>query len=77
MEEEDYKDWQDYRVKVVRNHEHVISIWPFEKSNPIGWDDVGINGMKEECLKWIEANCTPECKYTGPIPVLALNGNAL
>lgn len=40
--------------KVVVNHEEQYSIWPIEKDNPIGWEDVGKNGSKDECLTYIK-----------------------
>lgn len=66
---DDYKDWQDYEVKVVMNHEKTISIWPVDKQNALGWTDVGVAGAKEECLEWIKKNCTPDCKFLGAVPV--------
>ncbi len=39
--------------KVVINHEEQYSIWPVDRENPLGWFDVGVNGSKEECLKYI------------------------
>lgn len=40
--------------KVVINHEEQYSIWPIEKSNPLGWNDVGKTGLKAECLSYIK-----------------------
>jgi MbtH protein len=39
--------------KVVINHEEQYSIWPADRENPLGWFDVGVSGLKEECLKHI------------------------
>jgi MbtH protein len=39
--------------KVVVNHEEQYSIWPDHRDNPIGWQDVGISGTKQECLAYI------------------------
>ena len=41
--------------KVVVNHEEQYSIWPLDRENPSGWDDVGVSGSKEECLAHIDA----------------------
>jgi uncharacterized protein YbdZ (MbtH family) len=41
--------------KVVVNHEQQYSIWPSDRANPLGWDDVGKSGRKAECLAHIEA----------------------
>jgi MbtH protein len=40
--------------KVVINHEEQYSIWPALRQNPLGWRDVGKEGLKQECLSYIE-----------------------
>jgi len=40
--------------KVVVNHEEQYSIWPADRDNPLGWNDVGKSGRKEECLAYIK-----------------------
>ena len=40
--------------KVVVNHEEQYSIWPAERENPRGWQDVGKSGTKPECLDHIQ-----------------------
>jgi MbtH protein len=40
--------------KVVINHEEQYSIWPVDRENALGWNDVGINGPKQKCLDHIE-----------------------
>ncbi len=40
--------------KVVVNHEEQYSIWPAGRENPIGWQDVGKEGSKAECLDFIK-----------------------
>jgi MbtH protein len=40
--------------KVVVNHEEQYSIWPFERGNPLGWQDAGKSGLKSECLAYIK-----------------------
>jgi len=40
--------------KVVVNHEGQYSIWPAERANPLGWNDGGKAGTKEECLAYIK-----------------------
>jgi MbtH protein len=52
MYQDDKEDTTVY--KVVVNHEEQYSIWPFERENPIGWKDVGKNGLKQECLDYIK-----------------------
>lgn len=39
--------------KAVINHEEQYSIWPADKENPLGWNDVGKTGTKQECLDYI------------------------
>ena len=45
--------------KVVMNHEEQYSIWPEDRENPLGWDDVKkdgevVSGPKQECLDYIK-----------------------
>jgi uncharacterized protein YbdZ (MbtH family) len=40
--------------KVVINHEEQYSIWPSYRENPLGWNDVGKSGLKDECLAYIK-----------------------
>lgn len=40
--------------KVVVNHEEQYSIYPVERNNPLGWNDAGVTGSKEECLAYIK-----------------------
>ena len=48
-------DTEDNRVyKVVINHEEQYSIWPADKENPLGWNDAGKSGSKQECLAHVE-----------------------
>jgi MbtH protein len=44
----------DESMKVVVNHEGQYSIWPATRVNPLGWNDVGFAGTKEECLAHIK-----------------------
>ncbi|MCA9159952.1 MAG: MbtH family NRPS accessory protein [Planctomycetales bacterium] len=62
---EEFPDWQDEEVKVVRNHEGVCSIWPADRENALGWYDVGVRGEKEVCLDYIEAHCDELCRLKG------------
>ena len=39
--------------KVVVNHEEQYSIWPADRENPLGWDDAGRTGTKDECTEYI------------------------
>jgi MbtH protein len=41
-------------LRVVVNHEEQYSIWPIHKALPLGWNDAGKSGTKEECLQYIE-----------------------
>jgi len=44
----------DTLYKVVVNHEEQYSIWPADRENPLGWNDAGKSGKKEECLAYIQ-----------------------
>jgi MbtH protein len=46
--------WDDKRLKVVVNDEEQYSIWPADRENPLGWRDAGMEGLKAECLDYIE-----------------------
>jgi MbtH protein len=63
---DEHRDWQDDKVKVVRNHENVVSIWPSDRENALGWYDVGVEGPKEECLKWVKEHCDGNCRLIAP-----------
>ena len=51
-----YSDEQNdtQRYKVVLNHEEQYSIWPADRENPLGWNDEGYSGTKEDCIEHIE-----------------------
>lgn len=40
--------------KVVVNHEEQYSIWPDDRENALGWQDVEKTGPKDECLAYIK-----------------------
>ena len=40
--------------KVVINHEEQYSIWPADRELPLGWQAVGTQGLKAECLAYIK-----------------------
>lgn len=44
--------------KVVVNHEEYYSIWPAHRENPLGWEDVGFEGRKRECLDYLDRTWT-------------------
>jgi amino acid adenylation domain-containing protein len=49
------------RYKVVVNLDSQYSIWPVDRENPPGWQDVGHSGTKAECLAHIRAVWTDGC----------------
>jgi MbtH protein len=59
---EEYTDWQDWEVKLVRNQEGICSIWPAGRENAPGWEDLGIVGTKAECLEYIKEHCDANCR---------------
>lgn len=63
--------------KVIVNHEEQYSIWPADRENALGWNDVGKTGTKAECLAYIKEiseNDRPNSplarteRTTGPTP---------
>lgn len=44
----------DPRFLVVRNDEEQYSIWPADRDLPLGWQDTGFTGSREECLAHID-----------------------
>ena len=50
-----WEDREDNTIyKVVVNHEEQYSIWPAHRELPLGWNDVGKSGPKDECLAYIK-----------------------
>jgi MbtH protein len=45
-------EWDFYRVVV--NAEGQYSIWRDDRENPIGWQNVGVSGTRDECLAYIK-----------------------
>lgn len=39
---------------VVVNHEEQYSIWPADRELPLGWNNAGKTGTKQECLEYIK-----------------------
>jgi MbtH protein len=52
MSVEENEDMTVYTV--VMNHEEQYSIWPAGRELPLGWNAVGKEGTKAECLAYIE-----------------------
>ena len=48
----DEEDTTLYRVVV--NAEEQYSIWPANRELPLGWKDAGKQGLKAECLAYIQ-----------------------
>jgi MbtH protein len=40
--------------EVVMNDEEQYSIWPADRDLPLGWHKAGKQGLKAECLAYIE-----------------------
>jgi MbtH protein len=51
MKNDETEDTTPYRV--VLNHEEQYSIWPVSRELPLGWQDAGKTGSKQECLSHI------------------------
>lgn len=52
MSRESQEDTIVYNVVV--NHEEQYSIWPAYRENPLGWQNAGKSGLKQECLEYIK-----------------------
>jgi uncharacterized protein YbdZ (MbtH family) len=65
---EEYPDWQDGPLKVVKNGERVCSIWPADRANAPGWEDVGFSGSREECLDYVTKHCDGFCRLLDSPP---------
>ena len=63
---EEYTDWQDWEVKLVKNQDGICSIWPVDKQNAPGWEDVGICGTKATCLDYVNDHCDSNCRLRKP-----------
>ena len=59
---DEHQDWRDEAVKVVKNDQGVCSIWPADREDPAGWQDVGFSGSKEECLEFVKQHCDGNCR---------------
>ncbi len=49
-----FDDDEDIEYTVVVNHEEQYSIWPVGRELPLGWQEAGKQGTKQECLDYIE-----------------------
>lgn len=50
-----FDDKEDTTIyAVVMNHEEQYSIWPAGRELPLGWNPVGKQGTKAECLAYIQ-----------------------
>ena len=48
-------DHEESRVyRVVVNAEEQYSIWPTDRSIPLGWTDANRSGTKDQCLAYIK-----------------------
>lgn len=47
-------DEESIDYAVVVNHEEQYSIWPVGQDVPTGWREVGKQGPKDDCLRYIE-----------------------
>ncbi len=52
--ENEFQDWQDGELVVVKNQLGEYSIWPKAKAIPEGWENQGVEGNKQECLDYIK-----------------------
>ena len=52
MAHDEHEDQTIY--KVIINHDEQYSIWPADRENPLGWNDVGKTGTRAEVLDYIK-----------------------
>jgi len=52
MAHDEHEDATIY--KVIINHDEQYSIWPADRENPLGWNDVGKTGTRAEVLDYIK-----------------------
>lgn len=54
----DHLGWDDEPdtrpYKVVVNQEEQYAIWQLDREPPLGWNEVGKTGTKQECIDYIE-----------------------
>lgn len=54
----DHLGWDDEtdtgQYKVLINHEEQYSVWQLDREPPLGWNEVGKTGTKQECIDYIE-----------------------
>ncbi len=51
-------DTENEIFTVVKNHQDQHSIWPIWKDIPLGWQQVGKQGDKTQCLTYINEHWT-------------------
>jgi MbtH protein len=44
----------DQSYLVVVNHEKRYSIWPVNRALPIGWQEAGRRGSRDQCLAYVK-----------------------
>lgn len=49
-----YQIETEQQYKVVVNHEGQYSIWPSDRPTLLGWQEVGKEGPKADCLSYIK-----------------------
>ncbi len=49
-----FEDDDDRQYTVVVNDEEQYSIWPIGRDVPAGWREVGVTGVKADCLEHIK-----------------------
>ena len=43
-----------HTYKVIVNAVEEYGVWPDDRENPLGWQDVGFRGTQEECLAYVK-----------------------
>lgn len=50
----DYDREDTRKYKVVKSVKGYVAIWLSHKEIPKGWSEVGFEGLKDECLRYIK-----------------------
>jgi MbtH protein len=53
-----FEDDDDQTYVVLVNHEEQYSLWPKRKATPEGWIVCGFEGLKAECVTYVDAHWT-------------------
>ena len=53
-----FEDDDDQTYVVLINHEEQYSLWPKRRPAPEGWEPCGFEGLKTECVTYVDEHWT-------------------